>query len=404
MGVLVGTSLVVIIPEGIEALYSAGSVTHTHEKSRSRSLDVRWHETDPQSLIRRTFPSSLDHIKNQQRRASSPKTLDSLSDFPTPKTVPTTTTAEPLAVPATDTPTAQPSDENSDATSEPRQHPTSSRSPHAFVGLSLILGFILMYLIDKVPQHASSSSRAQQRPHHISLENFAQGLHRVTSPTAEGDHDGMMLDPRPSIRHRRHLATTTGLVIHAAADGIALGASSSTTNTSLGLIIFMAIMIHKAPAAFGLTSVLLKQGFSKRQARAHLMIFSLASPMGALATWSLVKLAGRGRMGGEEGTQWWTGILLLFSAGTFLYVPLTDFLTLLLLSYLRQRRRLTYGRYVAMHTMQDEGSSASHDPSDSYMNGSSRTGRPAKGPRMQDTLAAVAGMLIPLLTQFGHRH
>src|ERR1700734_999161 len=32
MGVLVGTSLIVIIPEGIEAVYSAGSEGHTHGK------------------------------------------------------------------------------------------------------------------------------------------------------------------------------------------------------------------------------------------------------------------------------------------------------------------------------------------------------------------------------------
>jgi solute carrier family 39 (zinc transporter), member 9 len=85
----------------------------------------------------------------------------------------------------------------------------------------------------------------------------------------------------------------------------------------LGFIIFIAIMIHKAPAAFGLTSVLLKQGLSKRAARGHLIIFSLAAPFGALTTWLLVHLLGGNGMEGESG-QWWTGMLLLFSAGTFL--------------------------------------------------------------------------------------
>lgn len=76
-------------------------------------------------------------------------------------------------------------------------------------------------------------------------------------------------------------------------------------------------MVHKAPAAFGLTSVLLKQGLGKRGARAHLVIFSLAAPMGALGTWVVVQTLGGG--GGEEQTTtWWTGVLLLFSGGTFL--------------------------------------------------------------------------------------
>ena len=87
-------------------------------------------------------------------------------------------------------------------------------------------------------------------------------------------------------------------------------------------------MIHKAPAAFGLTSVLLKQGLSKRAARGHLIIFSLAAPVGALGTWVLVSLLGGDHMEGERG-QWWTGMLLLFSAGTFLYVFFFFFFILL---------------------------------------------------------------------------
>lgn len=77
-------------------------------------------------------------------------------------------------------------------------------------------------------------------------------------------------------------------------------------------------MIHKAPAAFGLTSVLLKQGLGKRGARAHLVVFSLAAPVGAVGTWMLVRVLGGGGEGSEEGMRWWTGVVLLFSGGTFL--------------------------------------------------------------------------------------
>lgn len=79
-------------------------------------------------------------------------------------------------------------------------------------------------------------------------------------------------------------------------------------------------MVHKAPAAFGLTSVLLKQGLGKRAARAHLVFFSLAAPAGAVATWMVVRTLGGGAAegAGEESMRWWTGVLLLFSGGTFL--------------------------------------------------------------------------------------
>ena len=86
----------------------------------------------------------------------------------------------------------------------------------------------------------------------------------------------------------------------------------------LSFIVFFAFMIHKAPAAFGLTTVLLRQGLSKRQARVHLAAFSLAAPAGAIVTWLVVGLLG-GLAGHEEGgMKWWTGLILLFSGGTFL--------------------------------------------------------------------------------------
>lgn len=76
-------------------------------------------------------------------------------------------------------------------------------------------------------------------------------------------------------------------------------------------------MVHKAPAAFGLTSILLKQGLGKRGTRAHLLFFAMAAPAGAFATWLVVRTLGGGE-GEEEAMKWWTGVLLLFSGGTFL--------------------------------------------------------------------------------------
>ena len=242
-GLLVGTCLIIIIPEGIETLYSA-SASHAHSHSRRDDSDD-----------------------------------------------------EPL-------------------------HPgeTKGSDPHAFIGLALMAGFIMMYLIHQLPQHASSSS--PQKPLHISLANLSQGPHRAVSPNRVDD--GEAADETSEMSpNQQSFATTIGLVIHAAADGIALAASSFIEQSSTGFVVFLALMIHKAPAAFGLTSVLLKQGFTKRQARAHLVVFSLAAPVGAIATWVLVNLISGGQLSedqtsGESSTKFWTGLLLLFSGGTFL--------------------------------------------------------------------------------------
>lgn len=302
MGVLVGTSLIVIIPEGIEAVYSAGGEAHLHTRRNvqiRRNLEVPWFGEGAVPILRKSAlirgVDALDQVLDSKRTENIAVRVDT-----TPTTVPTHKE------------TIAPADGHKSDGHGAEEH---SDPPTFYIGLSLILGFILMFLIDKLPRHASENLQPPAAPRHISLDNLSQGL--SSSSIEDEESESFLHSLAPSPKQTRSLATTTGLVIHAAADGIAMGASASTSNTKLGFIIFIAIMIHKAPAAFGLTSVLLKQGLSKRAARGHLIIFSLAAPFGALSTWLVVHLLGSGGMEGESG-QWWTGMLLLFSAGTFL--------------------------------------------------------------------------------------
>ncbi|KAI9804099.1 MAG: hypothetical protein M1825_001501 [Sarcosagium campestre] len=284
-----------MLQKGVETLYSASSVSQAHQHLHSRA------PSPPAAYVK----SAQGYPYIQTRSETEKEALDEEKSTPVDSEV----------LPGQNSNAAEPQ-ETVDDVAQPGSS-TSERSPHAYVGLSLILGFILMYLVDQIPQHVSAASQTQSQPYHISLDNLSQGLHRPSSQDEDIRVDGQT-DPRPAARQSRSRATTTGLVIHAAADGIALGASSTTNDSSLGFIIFLAIMIHKAPAAFGLTSVLLKQGLTKRETRAHLLIFSLAAPAGAIATWAFVNILGQGHTTGDDGTRWWTGVILLFSAGTFL--------------------------------------------------------------------------------------
>jgi zinc transporter 9 len=239
-GLLIGSCLIVILPEGIEAL--AAAPQHSHQASaepKSRSLDGITRRDDE--------PGKSQH-----------------------------------------------------------------ELPAFNIGFALVIGFALMFLVDRLPRHATDRFQTGPTSRHVSLENLAG-----SSASGEEESEGFLGSLAPSPKQSRSLATTTGLVIHAAADGIAMGASATTSNLNVGLIIFFAILVHKAPAAFGLTTILLKQGLSKRAIRVHLMVFSLAAPAGALATYFIVSLVGGDNMDGESA-QWWTGMLLLFSAGTFL--------------------------------------------------------------------------------------
>jgi zinc transporter ZupT len=72
-------------------------------------------------------------------------------------------------------------------------------------------------------------------------------------------------EKKPSIRAPPATSPATlGLLVHAATDGIAMGAASKEDSRNLELFIFFALMLHKAPAAFALTSWLQHQGHQRR--------------------------------------------------------------------------------------------------------------------------------------------
>lgn len=300
IGILVGTSLIVIIPEGIEAVVSTSTPsTHSHQtRQLESSAFVGIHGV--------AGPADLAVIQRAAKSEGVGTVGLSLEHWILPRK----DEAEDGVKIQTGA-GANPTESPGMGQDEHRE----SKLPTFYVGLALITGFVLMFLVDRLPRHAADNLHSGPTPRHISLDNLAS-----TTTPGEEETDGFLGSLAPTPKQSRSIATTTGLVIHAAADGIAMGASATTADMKLGFIIFAAIMIHKAPAAFGLTSVLLKQGLSKRAARGHLIVFSLAAPFGALATYFIISLVGGANMDGPTG-QWWTGMLLLFSAGTFLSVP-----------------------------------------------------------------------------------
>ena len=114
------------------------------------------------------------------------------------------------------------------------------------------------------------------------------------------------------------LSATIGLLVHALVDGIAVGASVSSSNET-GLIVFVAIMLHKGPAAFGLTSFLKHIKITESKSKWYLFAFALASPIMAILTFFALD-------DGAFATVDSIGLALLFSAGTFIYVATVDVL------------------------------------------------------------------------------
>lgn len=73
---------------------------------------------------------------------------------------------------------------------------------HSLIGISLVLGFVFMLLVDQCSTKRSGGKE-------------------------------------------KSMTATLGLVVHAAADGVALGAAATTSQADVEVIVFLAIMLHK---------------------------------------------------------------------------------------------------------------------------------------------------------------
>lgn len=97
------------------------------------------------------------------------------------------------------------------------------------------------------------------------------------------------------------------------ADGFAVGAASRSSSSSLGLTIAVAMVLHKAPVAFGLATSFMTAKWTWQKSQKALLAFSSASPFSALLTYALI-----GAIPALSSSSS-TALCVLFSGGTFLY-------------------------------------------------------------------------------------
>jgi zinc transporter 9 len=348
VGLLVGTSLIVIIPEGIETLYSV-ELSKGIDSNSLLTTSIDNNNFDKRNIWNNNIKLSNDYSYNNNKNFFQKRSMkyeeiiskDKRQEMEPPVDFP--------KKPQSDNPSLPDNDSDHD-----HDH---DRANHHYIGFALISGFAMMFVIDQID---SSHGHSHTRGNVVSLTE----LRSLANSGDRDEEDHEMLGNSSSI-HKKPASATIGLVIHAAADGIALGASAS--QPALELIVFLAIMLHKAPAAFGLSTILLREAYTRRQIRKHLLTFSLAAPLSAVLTYSLLQ---RSSELNPIGMKWWTAVLLLFSGGTFLY--------------------------VAMHVMQDVTSGHGKD---NGFNGHNTI-------KMKKSHVAfmLLGMFMPLLLQFEHGH
>lgn len=260
--------------------------------------------------------------------------------------------------------------ENNKKDSKVPQYPQEPPIKTWTIGLSLVAGFILMLLIDQFslyqtrednivvvnksnPMHSYSLANQDDDCEEIDINQEeditvsddeskvrgeSRGTHQISMRALSNSNHGSSGAQSQSMGRSTKVTPTLGLVIHASADGIALGAAATTSHRDVEMIIFLAIMLHKAPAAFSLVVLLLHKGLEHSTIRRHLLAFSLSAPVAALLTYFGLSQSGKEALRRNNAT----GIAMLFSAGTFLYVATVHILPDLLHNKLLSPKELSF--------------------------------------------------------------
>ncbi|HEX4588545.1 MAG TPA: ZIP family metal transporter [Gemmataceae bacterium] len=173
-------------------------------------------------------------------------------------------------------------------------------------GWWMALGAVGLFCIERflAPHSHEVSSKLQQEHEH--------------EPGCEHDH--------------KHAAAPTvagwmavlGLTIHTFMNGAGLAGSVTADSTSAvafpGLAMFLAIALHKPADALAISTVLWRKGVSRGRLSLVQLGFALMVPVGA-ATFLLAK-----ETIASDFVNQLTGAALSFSAGTFLFIALSDLL------------------------------------------------------------------------------
>lgn len=132
-----------------------------------------------------------------------------------------------------------------------------------------------------------------------------------------------------------------------------MGSAFVSGDASLSLMLGIAMILHKAPMAFGLSSYLISCKWNWKQAQGTLLVFSAMAPASTVVTLFLL-----------QWIPWFAGqqavsLAVLFSGGTFLYA-------------------------ATMHILPEVSSRG-------------KMGR-------NEMIAIVAGAFLPVILGFGHHH
>ncbi len=177
--------------------------------------------------------------------------------------------------------------------------------------LALGAGFLLaLVFVELIPEsiHLTNDSKYSVI---VMLAGFS-ALHFFEHTIVEHMHFGEETHHDHGLGHSSVFGAVGGLTLHAFFDGMAIAAAASA-RAELGVLVFIAILLHKVPEGLTVASVMLSGDRSRSEIKQASFLLALSTFVGALTVVLFVTL--------DEPL---IGFLFAFSAGCSLYVGACD--------------------------------------------------------------------------------
>ncbi|CDK29908.1 unnamed protein product [Kuraishia capsulata CBS 1993] len=183
-------------------------------------------------------------------------------------------------------------------------------------GIMLLLGYFTLHMVQNVPQILSPRNKDYYKTSAVEDLNLEDTELPVLESPPISKPKTILIEAQTQFKNACKSPFTLGLMIHSFCDGIALASTVYAADIRLQLTILFAIFIHKLPAAFGLTSILRSHNLAKSGIMWHLFFFAVSAPIAAVLAFGVFSIVSAS----DENGSYVSGLLLLFSGGSFLYV------------------------------------------------------------------------------------
>jgi zinc and cadmium transporter len=198
--------------------------------------------------------------------------------------------------------------------------PDAMENSGAFFGWWMSLGAVGLFCIERfVAPHSHEMDGGHHHHHEHNQSDSSEHQHDPRLPNS-----GEKRAAAPAVAG---WAAVFGLTLHTFMNGVGLGsavkagAEASTAWMAMpGLALFFAIVLHKPADALAISTVLSRKGISRQKIFLVLLGFAAMVPVGAIAFYLI------GEHLEEDAQKQLIGAALAFSAGTFLFVALSDLL------------------------------------------------------------------------------